>query len=143
MSPLKHKRLRPPAVALAVLFAAAIVCSCARREQTVEDAESAGKKKKLAANAAEVDQALARAATEALGDHEGAVLVMDPQTGRLRAVVNPRLAFEQAFPPGSTIKCFTALAAMRAGLIDRESRPSAVLLSSRVRGADVTDEISA
>jgi stage II sporulation protein D len=47
---------------------------------------------------------------------------MDPHTGRLRAVVNPRLAFEQAFPPGSTIKSFTSLAAMRAGLIDRESR---------------------
>ncbi|HEY3134414.1 MAG TPA: SpoIID/LytB domain-containing protein, partial [Blastocatellia bacterium] len=48
--------------------------------------------------------------------------VMDPHTGRLRAVVNPRLAFEQAFPPGSTIKSFTALTAMNAGLIDAESR---------------------
>ena len=74
------------------------------------------------ANTADVDRALAEAATDALGDREGAVLVMDPHTGRLRAVVNPRLAFEQAFPPGSTIKSFTALTAMRAGLLDRESR---------------------
>jgi SpoIID/LytB domain protein len=42
--------------------------------------------------------------------------------GRLRAVVNPRLAFEHAFPPGSSIKTFTALTALRLGLIDSESR---------------------
>jgi cell division protein FtsI/penicillin-binding protein 2 len=63
-----------------------------------------------------------RAATDALGEAEGSVLVMDPQTGRLRAVVNPRLAFEQSFPAGSTIKTFTALIALRAGLLDGESR---------------------
>jgi SpoIID/LytB domain protein len=68
------------------------------------------------------DQLLSSAATEALAGREGAVIVMDPDTGRLRAVVNPRLAFEQAFPPGSTIKPFTALAAMRAGLIDPHTR---------------------
>jgi stage II sporulation protein D len=73
-------------------------------------------------NEDEVDAALERAATAALGEREGTVLVMDAQTGRLRAVVNPRLAFEQSFPPGSTIKPFTALAAMRAGLIDAETR---------------------
>jgi len=105
------------------LLLAALLCSCARPKQTAEDAEDAGKKNgKPNANAGEVDRALTDAATEALGDREGAVLVMDPHTGRLRAVVNPRLAFEQAFPPGSTIKSFTALTAMRAGLIDRESR---------------------
>ena len=104
------------------LLLAALLCSCVRPNQTAEDAGDAGKKGKPAANTTEVDDALLAAATEALGDREGAVLVMDPHTGRLRAVVNPRLAFEQAFPPGSTIKSFTALTAMRAGLIDRESR---------------------
>jgi SpoIID/LytB domain protein len=69
-----------------------------------------------------LDTALENAAVKAMGDREGAIIVMDPQTGRLRAMVNPRLAFEQAFPPGSAIKPFTALAAMRAGLIDAESR---------------------
>lgn len=67
------------------------------------------------------DAMLQRAAAEALGDREGAILVIDPQTGRLRAVVNPRIAFEQAYPPGSAIKPFTALAALRAGLADRQS----------------------
>ncbi|MGE0884167.1 MAG: SpoIID/LytB domain-containing protein [Blastocatellales bacterium] len=69
-----------------------------------------------------MDDALQRVATSALGEREGAVIVVDPQTGRLRAVVNPRLAYEQAFPPGSAIKPFTALAALRAGLLDLETR---------------------
>ncbi|MGH9803417.1 MAG: penicillin-binding transpeptidase domain-containing protein, partial [Blastocatellia bacterium] len=68
------------------------------------------------------DETLQRVAAEALGEREGAVIVIDPQTGRLRAVVNPRLAFEQAFPPGSAIKPFTALAALRAGLLDLQTR---------------------
>ncbi len=74
------------------------------------------------ASDAEVDDGLQRAAVTALGEREGAIIVMDAQSGRLRAIVNPRLAFEQTFPPGSAIKPFTSLAAMRAGLIDRESR---------------------
>src|SRR5215468_7203069 len=70
----------------------------------------------------ELDAALQKTAEESLGGREGMVIVIDPQNGRLRAVVNPRLAFEQTFPPGSAIKPFTALAALRAGLIDREFR---------------------
>src|SRR5262245_35972582 len=70
----------------------------------------------------ELDAALQKTAEESLGGREGAVIVIDPQNGRLRAVVNPRLAFEQTFPPGSAIKPFTALAALRAGLIGREFR---------------------
>src|SRR5882724_665754 len=136
MSRQKHNRRAPLVAGIVLCLLAALVCSCARPERTAEDAgtkkdkpgataevaEDAEKKEKPAENAADVDRALEEAAREALGDREGAVLVMDPHTGRLRAVVNPRLAFEQAFPPGSTIKSFTALTAMRAGLIDRESR---------------------
>ena len=139
MSRLKHNRRGPLVAGIVLCLLAALVCSCARPEPTGDGAEGAGTKKdnpsataevaedpgnqkKPAANADDVDRALSEAAREALGDREGAVLVMDPHTGRLRAVVNPRLAFEQAFPPGSTIKSFTALTAMRAGLIDRESR---------------------
>jgi stage II sporulation protein D len=73
-------------------------------------------------NADNLDQRLQRAANSALGDRRGAVIVMDPQTGRIRAVVNPELAFEENLPPGSTIKPFTALAALRSGVIDEESR---------------------
>ena len=69
-----------------------------------------------------LDQRLQRAATLALGDRRGTVIVMDPQTGRVRAVVNPEIAFQENFPLGSAIKPFTALAALRSGVIDEDSR---------------------
>jgi len=70
----------------------------------------------------EIDSALQAAATAALGQREGAIIVMDAQTGRVRALVNPKTAFAEAAMPGSTMKPFTALAALRAGLIDQDSR---------------------
>ena len=75
-----------------------------------------------ASSAAEEDNRLQHAAESVLGERDGAIVVIDLQTGRVRAVVNPRLAFQQAFPPGSTIKPFTTLAALRAGVIDQNSR---------------------
>ncbi len=69
-----------------------------------------------------MDARLQQIAKTTLGDRQGAVIVIDPQTGRLRSVINPELAFQKAYPPGSTIKPFTALAALRAGLIDQNSR---------------------
>jgi stage II sporulation protein D len=70
----------------------------------------------------ELDQRLQHAASAALGDRRGTMIVMDPQSGRVRAVVNSKLAFEETLRPGSTIKPFTALAALNSGLIDEESR---------------------
>ncbi|HMF56907.1 MAG TPA: SpoIID/LytB domain-containing protein, partial [Pyrinomonadaceae bacterium] len=70
----------------------------------------------------EIDAGLQTAATEAIGSREGTVIVVDAQTGRVRAIVNPSLAKGQAFPPGSTIKPFTALAGLSTHLIDEDSR---------------------
>jgi SpoIID/LytB domain protein len=70
----------------------------------------------------EADALLQRAAQSALGGRDGLVLVMDAQTGRVRAVVNQRAAFEEATPPGSSIKPFTMLAALRAGSLDEATR---------------------
>lgn len=70
----------------------------------------------------EMDAALERAAREALGSQDGSVIVMDAQSGRLRAVVNPQTAFAGAYAPGSTIKPFTALAALRMHLVDGHTR---------------------
>ncbi|MDX6529533.1 MAG: stage sporulation protein [Blastocatellia bacterium] len=70
----------------------------------------------------EADQVLQEAATVALGQREGTIIVMDAQSGRIRALVNPKAAFAEAAMPGSTMKPFTALAALRAGLIDQDSR---------------------
>ena len=72
--------------------------------------------------AADEDRRLQEVAEAALGERDGAIVVIDVQTGRIRALVNPQLAFQQASPPGSTIKPFTALAALHAGIIDEKSR---------------------
>jgi stage II sporulation protein D len=69
----------------------------------------------------ETDEALRRAAQSALGGREGTIIALDAQTGRVRAIVNPRLAYEETFAPGSTIKPFTLLAALRTGVLNAES----------------------
>ena len=76
----------------------------------------------VALNDAALDAILQSAANDALGAREGAIIVLDPQTGRVRAIVNPRLAGEQAFPPGSAIKPFTLLTALRSGALDPNAR---------------------
>jgi stage II sporulation protein D len=73
-------------------------------------------------NEDEIDSALQRAAENALGNRQGSIIVMDAQTGRVRAAVNPEGAYAQAMMPGSAIKPFTTLAALRAGLIEEDSR---------------------
>jgi SpoIID/LytB domain protein len=112
----------PPSSFILALLWLALSCSCA---STARDGSGGPTTQvetaKASINEDEIDEAIARAAKAALGEREGTVVVMDAQNGRLRAVVNPRLAFEQAFPPGSAIKPFTALAALRAGLIDAET----------------------
>jgi stage II sporulation protein D len=75
-----------------------------------------------ARNEAEVDASLQNAAASALVNRDGTIIVMDAQTGRVRAIVNPKLAYAQALMPGSALKPFTALAALRAKLIDESSR---------------------
>lgn len=74
------------------------------------------------ANEDEIDAALQQAAEVALGNRDGSIIVIDAQTGRVRAAVNPEGAYAQAMMPGSSIKPFTTLAAMRAGLIGEDSR---------------------
>jgi stage II sporulation protein D len=70
----------------------------------------------------ETDAALQRAASLALDGRDGTIVVMDAQDGRLRAVVNEGLARTGAFPPGSAVKPFTLLAALRARLVDADTR---------------------
>jgi SpoIID/LytB domain protein len=73
-------------------------------------------------NVEEADEVLRRAARDALGGRDGAVLVLDAQTGRVRASAGGRAAFEEATPPGSAVKPFTMLAALRTGSLDADSR---------------------
>ena len=73
-------------------------------------------------NSDAADARLQKIALSALGERRGTIILVDPQTGRIRAVVNSQLAFEENLPAGSTIKPFTALSAMRAGLIDTNTQ---------------------
>lgn len=62
-----------------------------------------------------------RAAVLALGPHNGAVIVADPNTGRILSVVNQKLAYQGAYEPCSTIKIVAALAGLSEGIINQES----------------------
>ncbi|MGH9898451.1 MAG: SpoIID/LytB domain-containing protein [Pyrinomonadaceae bacterium] len=70
----------------------------------------------------QIDNELQRVVSETMAGNEGTAIVLDPQQGRIRAIFNPRLAVEQRFPPGSAIKPFTALVALREGIIRPDTR---------------------
>ena len=93
------------------------ICAWAAPRPVVETRRAAAYRIPLTEEA--VDAELQRAARASLGGREGTILVMDAATGRLRAVVNSRLAFAGAAAPGSTVKAFTLLAALRAGLVQK------------------------
>jgi penicillin-binding protein 2 len=67
------------------------------------------------------DLVVRRAAVEALGPYNGSVVVADPQTGRVLAMVNQRLALKSGFQPCSTIKLPVAMAALIEGIIERNT----------------------
>jgi membrane peptidoglycan carboxypeptidase len=56
------------------------------------------------------DLEVRKAAVEALGHHAGAVVVMDPKSGRVYTVVNQDWALRRGFKPCSTIKLVTGVA---------------------------------
>lgn len=68
------------------------------------------------------DAAARAAALEALGRWNGSVTVVDPNTGRVLAIVNQKLALESAFTPCSTFKPVVALGALKEGLITSDSK---------------------
>jgi SpoIID/LytB domain protein len=104
-----------------------IACACAVAlaapfsQRKMEDQRQA-QETRVVSHDKEIDAALERAARAAIGSLDGTIIVMDAQSGRLRVVVNPQAAFAQASAPGSAIKPFTALAALRAHLVDARTR---------------------
>jgi cell division protein FtsI/penicillin-binding protein 2 len=64
------------------------------------------------------DLEVRRAAVAALGNHAGTVVVMDPKSGRVYAVVNQEWAIRRGFKPCSTIKLMTGLAGLTEKVID-------------------------
>jgi penicillin-binding protein 2 len=58
------------------------------------------------------DPEVRRIAVNALGNHAGTVVVMDPMTGRVYSVVNQQWALNRGFKPCSTIKLVTGVAGL-------------------------------
>jgi penicillin-binding protein 2 len=64
------------------------------------------------------DPEVRRVAVNALGNHAGTVVVMDPKTGRIYSIVNQEWAVRRGFKPCSTIKLVTGLAGLNERVID-------------------------
>src|SRR6266481_1650974 len=77
------------------------------------------------------DPEIRRIAVNALGDHAGTVVVMNPKTGRVYTIVNQQWALREGFKPCSTIKLVTGLAGLNERVID-PSNTTAISDSNRV-----------
>ena len=67
------------------------------------------------------DATVRSAAIDALGNMNGTVVAMDPNTGRILAMVNQKLALSAGAQPCSTIKVPVALAALSEGIVTKET----------------------
>ncbi len=67
------------------------------------------------------DPVVRAAAVAALGNMNGTVLAIDPNSGRILAMVNQRLALSGGAEPCSTIKVSVALAALQEGIITKDT----------------------
>jgi penicillin-binding protein 2 len=70
------------------------------------------------------DPVVRQAAIEALGDMNGTVVAVDPNTGRILAMVNQPLALSEGAQPCSTIKLSVALAALSEGIVTKDTKVS-------------------
>jgi len=68
------------------------------------------------------DPIVRAAAVEALGDMNGTIVAMDPDSGRILAMVNQKLALSAGAQPCSTIKVAVALAALSENVITKDTQ---------------------
>jgi penicillin-binding protein 2 len=68
------------------------------------------------------DPIVRAAAIDALGNMNGTVLVLDPDTGRVLSMVNQKLALSEGAMPCSTIKTAVGLAALSEGLVTQDEQ---------------------
>jgi cell division protein FtsI/penicillin-binding protein 2 len=71
----------------------------------------------LPASASAWDLAVGQAARNGLGRAQGAVVAMDPRTGRVHAIVNPVLGMQRGFQPCSVFKIVVGIAGLSEGVI--------------------------
>src|ERR1700730_4016786 len=87
---------------------------------------------------ADDDSIVRQAAVRALGPYNGSVVAIDPSTGRILSIVNQKLAFSAGFIPCSTIKPVIALAALKEGIVTRDT----VIRVSRRKSLSLTEAIA-
>ena len=76
------------------------------------------------------DPVVRAAAIEALGNMNGTVLAVDPDSGRVLSMVNQKLALSGGAQPCSTIKLAVALAALNERIVDKNTE---ITLGARSR----------
>lgn len=67
------------------------------------------------------DPVVRQAAIDALGNMNGTAVVIDPSNGRVLAMVNQKLALSPGAEPCSTIKLSVALAALKEGIVTKDT----------------------
>ena len=67
------------------------------------------------------DPIVRAAAIDALGNMNGTVVAIDPESGRVLAMVNQKLALSQGAQPCSTFKVAVALAALNENIVKKET----------------------
>lgn len=68
------------------------------------------------------DPLVRRAAIDALGNMNGAIVAIDPSNGRVLSMVNQKLALSEGAIPCSTIKVAVALAALSEGIVTKDTQ---------------------
>jgi len=89
-------------------------------------------------NPAGDDPSVRQAAVEALGNWNGSIVVVDPNSGRILSMVNQKLALASGFTPCSTFKPVVALAALKEGIITPTTK---LYVGGRTR-QDLTDALA-
>ena len=84
------------------------------------------------------DPVVRAAAIDALGNHNGTVVAIDPNSGRILALVNQKMALSEGGEPCSTIKVAVALAALSENVVSRETK---IQLGRRTR-IDLTQALA-
>lgn len=85
------------------------------------------------------DAEVRRVALAALAGHEGSVVVMNPQTGQVYAVVNQEWALRRGWTPASTMKLVTSIAGLSENVFDPEEK---VRVPSKAERLDLTDALA-
>ncbi|HKP46001.1 MAG TPA: penicillin-binding transpeptidase domain-containing protein [Pyrinomonadaceae bacterium] len=84
------------------------------------------------------DPEVRRVAVNALGNHAGTVVVMDPMNGKVYSIVNQEWALRRGFKPCSTIKLVTGVAGLSENIISPFETP----LATERRNMDLTSALA-